>query len=399
VPSVRFERASVNIAGSPIELTVRVQPEHAQNLERYARAATTTLRTYGDWLGPLPYHTLAIVDPAWRAMAPVAPDAIVLDRTPWWNARATMTPELATVRGVSRRVWRDAMAAGTVPAWFVDGLAEYASRRIVASLFEKENNPPGYAFLEERYFGGFVPRFVRIRLRAEADGDPVSAYRLRPEVRVSTSPESSTDARTLTAKTVLALGTLERWLGRPVFDEAVAEFVQLCRRGTATLGDFERVASEVGGQDLSWFFEPTFRSSSIFDYGIERLASARQTDGDYLTTIVARRYGDATFTGRTAPRVGSFESGRGLVLRTAFADGAAATDYWDGRDRTKVFTYRSATVAISAEIDPDRTILLDVHRTNNSASINPQGSTAATRWAARYVNWVINALLQYATLV
>ena len=53
------------------------------------------------------------------------------------------------------------------------------------------NLQPGYAMLERRYFGGFVPRFVRIRLLPEADGDPLPAYRANPRVDVAApgSPE------------------------------------------------------------------------------------------------------------------------------------------------------------------------------------------------------------------
>ncbi len=78
---------------------------------------------------------------------------------------------------------------------------------------------------------------------------------------------------------------------------------------------------------------------------------------------------------------------------------ASVTDHWDGRDREKIFTYQSPTPAVSAEIDPDRTLLLDVRRTNNSVTREGRGFTAATRWAARYMNWVANALLQYAVLI
>ena len=387
------------VPGSAIELVVTLQPEHAREIDRFTHVAATILQTFGDWIGPLPYDRIMIVDPAWRPVPNRDPDAVMLDRTPWWNGRATFAPELATARGISRRVWHDAIGRGTLPSWLVEGFVEYAARRVVVPLFEKENNPPGFAFLEERYFGGFVPHFVRIRLRPEADGEPIPAYRAYPVAPTIATPLSSRDARSLTAKTVLALGTLERWVGRPVFDEALAAFVRLSRDRPPTLADFERVTSEVAGQDLSWFFDQAFRTSAIFDYGVERLTSEPHANGGYLTTVVARRYGDATFTGRSAPREGPFESGRGVVLRLAFADGTAVTDHWDGRDGDKTFTYQSQTAAISAEIDPEQIILLDVRRANNSLTREARGETAARRWAARYMNWVANALLQYAALV
>jgi hypothetical protein len=281
----------------------------------------------------------------------------------------------------------------------VDGLAEYVARRVVTPIFAVDNLSPGYAFLEERYFHGFVPRFVRIRLTSETDGSPVSAYRAHPHVGAESEPASVAGAQRLAGKVVLALGTLDRRLGQPVFDAVVAEFVAVSRGTQPALEDFERTASRVSGQDLSWFFDATFRSSDVYDYGIERLTSQQNPGGGFDTTVVARRYGEAKFTGSSAPPSGTFESGRGVTVRVSFADGQRRTDYWDGRSLEKLFQYRSAERAVSAVVDPDRMLLLDLHQTNNSKTLTPRAGTAGTRWAARYLVWLENVLLSYASLV
>jgi hypothetical protein len=253
----------------------------------------------------------------------------------------------------------------------VEALAEHTARRVVAPLFAGENNPPGYRFVEERYFGRFVPRFIRVRRIAEID-------------------DATND--------LLALGTLERWLGQPVFDQVAAEFVRAYRGRSPAMADFERIVSEVSGQNLAWFFDQV-RSGSPLDYGVERLSSERQADGSYLTTVVARRYGDGMFTGTSTPRVGPFESGRGITLRVTFSDAARTTDHWDGRDREKTFSYRSPAAAVSAEIDPERRLLLDVKRTNNGRTLAPDAAGAATRWAGRWLIWMQDLMLTYASLV
>ncbi len=50
---------------------------------------------------------------------------------------------------------------------------------------------------------------------------------------------------------MLSLETLERWVGRPVFDQLIVQFVRESRSSLATLADFERIATEVSGQDLT----------------------------------------------------------------------------------------------------------------------------------------------------
>jgi hypothetical protein len=312
-----------------------------------------------------------------------------------------MAPELAAARAVSGRFWAAATRTTDLPPWFIDGVAEHIARRVVAPLFELENNPPGYAFLEERYFDGFVPRFLRIRLMVETDGWPLSDYRSLPQVAVDQPPHTTADREALSAKAALTIGTLERWLGRPAMDEILSMFADAAVRGRARrLADFEQIASDASGQDLSWFFDQTFRSARQFDYGISDLVSTRDVDGSVVTTVTARRYGDAVFSGTSAPRVGPFESGRGVTLLITFADGRRRTDHWDGRDREKVFRYRSEAPAIAAAIDPDRTLLLDVAQTNNSRTLAPRSGVAvASPWAVRYGLWLQDLLLTYASLV
>ena len=362
----------------PVDIILRLQPEHLSAQSRYLRAATATLKNLGEWLGPFAQPSLTIVDPPWHGTPAAGTDrAVVLERTPWWSTTTSMAPELATAREVSRHVVSTLVDTRSLPPWFVDGLAEYASRRIVAALFELENLPPGYALFEGRFLDGFVPLSIRIRLLSE----------------------SATGAGAREMRTFLLMGTLERWLGRPVFDQIVAEFVRASRAGPPTLADFSRTASAVSGQDLSWLFDEALGSSREFDYGVGHLESARAADGTYETLVIARRFGDARFSGATAAPVGPFESGRGLALRVIFEDGQQRIDYWDGRSREKTFRYRSPARAVSAAVDPDHTLLLDVKQTNNSVTLTPRTGSAASRWAARWLPWLEHALLNAAALV
>ncbi len=383
---------------SSVDVRALVQSEHRGEAPRYLRAAIASLQTLTPWLGPFPHASLTIVDPAWHDAPPSNVSDIVLPRTPWWSSQASMAPELATARAIARRYWLEVVDTRALPDWFVDGVVEYLARRVVAPLFESEYLPPGYAMVEPRYFGGFVPRFLRLRLMPESDGGPLEAYRARPRVDVA-SPASSDDRRSLSGKTVLTLNTVERWVSRPVFDGALAEFVRTSRGSQPTLNDFARAVSAAGSQDLSWFFAQTLGGSAVFDYSVAELTSVAAESGTFETTVVVARLGDGLFTGTNAPRVGPFESGRGMTLLVTFADGQRAIDWWDGRDARKTFGYSSLSRAESATIDPDRTIVLDVHLANNSRMIAPRNGTAATRWAARWMLWLENLLLTFSALV
>jgi hypothetical protein len=392
-------RGRFEVKGAPgVDVRVMVQREHRHDAERYMRGAVSTLGTVRPWLGPYPDASVTIVDPPWH-MPPVKDDSVItLPRTPWWTLPTAMAPELAAARGVARRSWTTSLDVGALPPWFTAGLIEYTARRAVTPLFQGENLPPGYAMLERRYFGAFVPWFVRIRLLPEADGDPLPAYRANPraDVAASAAPENE---QSLTAKTVLTLNTLERWVSQPAFDSVLAEFARTSRAAPPAIDDFARVASATTGQDLSWLLEQTLAASVIFDYAVADLRSVPNASGGFDTSVVVERVGDGVFTGSSTPRQGRFESGRGVSMVVAFEDGERAVNVWDGRETRKTFAYHSASRARTATLDPDRVMVLDTHRTNNSRAVVPQTAGAASRGALRWMLWLESVLLTYGVFV
>jgi hypothetical protein len=251
---------------------------------------------------------------------------------------------------------------------------------------------------EVRELGGFVPRFVRIRLLPEADGDPVRAFSARPAADPSSN--AAADRVSLAAKTTMAFDALERWVGRPTLDAILAEFVRRSRGMQPTIGDFVRVASAVSGQDLTWLLAQSLSTPYVFDYAVATITSEPASSGSgFETRVVVARLGDGIFSGATAPRVDGFESGRAIAVAVRFAGGDSIVDRWDGRDATKTFVYRSTSRAVSASVDPDELVTLDRHRTNNGRSLAPSSGVAARRWAARWLVWLEHALLNYAFFV
>lgn len=349
------------VGRSVVKLTITVPAGQQSESDRYVYAALTTLKIFDAWLPPFADSTLAIT-----------PDGVR-----WWSADAAMTPEYAVARAVSRRYWERAIDSGRLPPSFVSGLVEYCARRAVSKIVDERYLAVYRSRAEARYFGGFVPRDLRVPLRVEDQGDPVPEYRSRPR---ENAPQ------VLEAKTLLALGTLERWVGRPTFDAIVAELAR--ESGRPSLDTVAQLAGRVSGQDLAWLFDQTFTTPGVIDYGLTALSSEPQPDGWYKTTATAQRFGDAVFTGGRGRA--------GIVVETTFADGETIRDAWDGRSSAATFEYRSRARAVSTVVDPDRVVLLDMNRANNGATLDPQPArTAASRWAARWMIWLEDALLTY----
>jgi hypothetical protein len=297
------------------------------------------MQILGEWLVPFPGK----VDPAaWNPR-------------PLWTSAASMVPETAGSRAAARTYFDRFVGNRELPPEFTEALIEYGSRRAVSKIVDR-NYFAFYLRREEgRYFSGFVPRDLRIQIPVEGGAGRV----------------------------LQTIFTLERWVGRPVFDAILLEFITSSAGTQPTIDDFAAVASRVSGQDLTWFFDATWRQPGVFDYAVDHLESTPEAGGRFHTTVIVRRAGDAVF-------------GRGLPLVTTFADGESVRDTVDGRRSTQTFEYRSPSRAVSAEVDPDRVLLLDVNHGNNGVTLDARpASAAANRWSARWMIWLEDALLTY----
>ena len=141
----------------------------------------------------------------------------------------------------------------------------------------------------------------------------------------------------------------------------------------------------MSGRDLTWFFDEVYRSSNVFDYGVGSLSSERRTltgladgagrrlrarrvdrPGGVRDEVIVRRYGEAVFP---------VDRARDLRERQH-----AGLDLGQPRALVRA-RFLSSTRAVSAVVDPGEVLRLDVNRTNNSVSLQPEGPRAATKWA------------------
>jgi hypothetical protein len=375
----RFEHPTL----PPVDMRLLLLPEHHGQEKRLFAATRATLRYYGEWFGAYPYGHITIIDPAWQSNAGgMEYPTLFTAGSRWIAPEGLIQPEGVTVHEAGHQFWYGIVATNEFEdAWMDEGLNTFSTGRVVEQVFE-----PNY--YSQRYFGGFVPWVFRaLPLTREVDYNRMAGYRSAARQDVQATPTFRywpTTAGSITYnKTALWLQTLERYLGWPVLQRVLSTYFDRYAFKHPHPQDFFNVANEVSGQDLSWYFDQVYRGSQTFDYGIDLLRSdpVGQT---YHTTVVARRYGDGIFP---------------VPLRVTFADGHQTSLAWDGRERWKMFQIDGQSAALTAEADPDRILLLDVNRTNNSASLKPQGTKAATRWSLAWLVWLQDQLLTYGFFV
>jgi hypothetical protein len=367
-----------------VHMRLLMQPEHAGQEDRHFAATAAALRYYGEWYGPYPYDHVTVIDPAFQSGAGgMEYPTLFTAGTRWLAPRQSNDPEAVTIHEAGHQFWYGMVGNNEVAhAWLDEGLNTFSEERVTALAFQ-----PNYRV--ERFFGGFVPwQFRDMPLPRETDINGLTGYRAAAERDELAKPTfrywHGTHSFITYSKTALWLHTLERYLGWNTLQRIMSTFFERWKFRHPRPDDFFAVANEISGQDLTWFFDQVYRSSNVFDYGVEQLRSVGNDSGAFETTVVVRRLGEATFP---------------IDVETVFENGERVREKWDGLDRWRTYTYARSVRARSVQIDPDRVLLLDVNYANNSYTTTPQAPTAATTWSLKWMVWAQDLLMTWAFFV
>lgn len=379
----RFAHASL----PPVEMRLLLQPEHAGQADRHFAATAAALRYYGEWYGPYPYAGITIVDPPFQSESGgMEYPTLFTAGTRWLAPRGSNDPEGVTVHEAGHQFWYGIVANNeTEHAWLDEGLNEFSDSRVQWVAFQPNHHV-------ERFFGGFVPWQMRdIPLKRATDTNYMNEYRRGADRDAQSTPTyrywPGTHSAITYHKTALWLHTLERKLGWETLQKAMAAYFDRWRFKHPRPADFFAALDEASGQDLTWFVNQVYRSSNRFDYAVERLESEPLQKSEpplFRTTVVVRR----------------LEAGQFPVdILVTFADGSQSRQAWDGLGRWHQVVLDRSVRAVSAQVDPERVLLLDTEFTNNSRTLEPRAGEAATKWSLRWMLWLQDLLLTYAFFV
>ncbi len=233
------------VAPGPVTFYLRtVPPGYASG---NAETAGNILAFFSDKFGPLENPAIAVVevdDDSWDLYA--APGLILLPTRQW---SATLNPRLLA-RGLAAQWW----AARTSPAtagdvWLATGLSRYSE----ALYMESAAGPLGLEqTLEDFTIGALVD---------ESAAPIANAYQLAPF-----SPEFNSVARD---KGAMVFQMLRVVIGDEPFLRVLSAYSQRFRGRAATIDDFEKLAEEVHGQPLDYFFSEWLRSTGVPQFEVE----------------------------------------------------------------------------------------------------------------------------------
>jgi hypothetical protein len=365
----------------PVDIRLLLQPEHLSQAEAHFEATRAALGYYGQWFGAYPYGHITVVDPAWQSGAGgMEYPTLFTAGTSWLVARDGTDPVAVTVHEAGHQFWYGMVGSNEFEdAWMDEGLNTYSTARVMELAFPRLR-------VSRRYFGGFIPwAFQDVPWSRIVSGDYIAGYRAAAVSDVGAMPSfrfwPGSSLANNYAKPTLWLHTLERWLDWPALERILRTYFERWKFAHPKPEDFFGIARQGSKADLAPFFDQVYRGSSVFDYGVQSLTSEPDGKGGFTTDVVVRRYGDGVFP---------------VDVLVSFADGQRVRESWDGRDRWKRFTWQRGARAGSAQIDPDRVLVLDMNYTNNSRTLAPQSGRAARKWAVSWMVWLQDLLVTWA---
>jgi hypothetical protein len=403
---------------SDVVVTLLLQPEHAAQAERHVAAAKAALKWFGLWYGRYPYPTLTVVDPAFGAGGSggmeyptfiTAGTSVLFNR---WPLDRVLAPEAVTVHEFGHQYWQSMVASNEFEeSWLDEGFNSYSTGKVM-----------------ERVYGPWMVQAFGLRLGdLESARAGNSVDRMFDRIRTSAwgfSPGNY--GFNSYSRTELTLRTLEALLGPETMARVMRTYHERFRFRHPSSDDFYAVAAEVAGKDLRPFFDQTVERPGILDDEVasvksERVrepggvfgegpgkktvdmkdARKREQEKDkaggrpWRTTVVVRRRGEVVLP--TALKL-EYEGGKTQAITLlereyegASAEGAAllveprAVEPWLGRWKRIETTGQHRLV--SATLDPEDRLVIDVNRLNNAQRVEPD-SRASAHWGARWVFWL-----------
>lgn len=388
---------------SDVEITVLLQPAHMPQADRHVASAKAGIKWFGLWYGRYPYKTLTVVDPAPGAGGAggmeyptfiTAGSTMLFNR---WPFDRILAPEGVTIHEFGHQFWYALVGNNEFEeAWLDEGINSYSTGKVMDQVYG-----PKTSLMQ------FLGITMGERDALRAGNSPKAKFnRILAKAWEYTPPE--TYAFYSYQKPEIVLRTLEGYVGEQTMARVMRTYHERWRFRHPRSEDFFAVVNEVTGQDFSWYFDQVVRGTDILDYEVgpvssrrlpeargvfdapggrqtvkeedaakkEKAAASAKGGAQYETSVVVRRRGEVYFPVEVAFK---FE-GKQVERQT-----------WDGRDRTKTFTFVRPEKLEWADVDPDRKVLLDVNWLNNGRRLEAD-ARPATVWASRWLFFVHSAL-------
>ncbi len=393
----------------PVDIKLFLQPPHRAQADRYIEAAKVAIRGYGLPLGAYPYETLTMVDPPRGGMGAGGmeyPTFITLGTHPLLNAPGfdkVLAAESVTVHEFGHNFFQGMIASNEFEeSWIDEGMNSFYEMVVM-----------------DAYYGHMINLFGLRATSLEMDRLRLGDGRYSDSIVQPAWTFRSGGSYGLNsyARPAVTLRHLENLMGEEAFARAMRRFFQTWRFRHPSTEDFKDIMLDGADTDIAWFLEQAFHTDRGLDYRIRTARSRLEKDpkgwfwdedGQKTLLGVADRHepdpedraedqeSDDSDDEQELYRTEVVVERRGefihpVIVEFVFEDDETIRYEWDGRSRWKKYVEIRPAKLISAEVDPDHLLTLDVDQLNNSKRLERDRKPAA-KMITHLIFWLQNVL-------
>ena len=376
----------------PVQIRVLALAAHPSAGARYLKIMQQSLSQFDQRYGPYPYKILTVIDPE-----PGSEMEGMEYPTLFTGGTAIVDPthalEVEAEHEFGHQYWYGMVATNEFEdAWLDEGINSYTEVNVLAAILGEYTS-----VLDLRWVSAGDRTLQSVQYSMVPDYDPVVRHAWQ-------FVNASSYGAVTYAKSASLLKTLEGIVGRETMNEAMRVYFMRYRFTHPVTEDFLRTIEEVAirkgraagvvgaaqgagpasnatalgglvsapglpnvyvGSSLRSFFNQAVYQTRVWDYAVEDVTSGPAV---WWKPGKQKTFRNAV----TVHRIGDFVMP--VTLQVKFSDGSMVRELWvpptdegaDGNNRWKTFTWVKEAEIVSAEIDPDHTVMLDVDHFNDS---------------------------------
>ncbi len=378
-----------------VKIMVYLQPEHSYLDYRHTESVKAALSYFDKHLGKYPYSTITIVDPpiAGSGSGGMEYPTFITAGSAWGLPEEFRITEMVTIHEFGHNYFMGLLASNEFEeAWLDEGFNTYFEGRIMDDAYGDETS---FVSFEKFYFGDREMQ----RLGYTGMSNPKIAEVFRYAWEYPHGGYSNLSYN----KTATWLATLEGLVGIDIMDEIMQIYFERWKFKHPCANDFIDIVNEIVpkklgekyGENMNWFFDEVLYGSNVCDYKLAVIENKSVNSplgilGDIIARPDTTSEGDKLYDSKVIiHRLGEVIMPIEVLIH--FDNGDEVLEIWDGKSRTKEFSFERAEKIEWAKVDPDEKIKIDINLLNNGKTVEPE-TKVAWKYMVNFLFYLQNLL-------
>lgn len=344
-----------------VQIKLYLDPLHKDLQERYFQAARAALSYFSKWYGPYPYSSLSIVVPPEQGNGaggmeyPTLITAFGADGT-----SPDMSLERTVIHEIGHQYFYGMIANNEFEeAWLDESFTSYAEDKLMEKEYGITANLPIQASLVQK-------------------PEPLNQETWRYK-------GADVYTQNVYIRGKLVLKDIEHRIGTKTMDAVLSAYAQKYRFRHPTTYDFQKTIEKVTGKSWKSYFDQYIYSGGAPDFSLDNISVIRNENQKKSDPNLYESQVKVGNKGAYYPNV---------TLKFTFTDGHTMKRVWDGQGPETTFQLFYNAPLLSAEIDPQHSILLENKHLNNfrMAELKPDTVSRWTLSATKLIETVLGTL-------